>query len=149
METRVTTGTFVALACSVVLVYAAPQQPNPGTGAPPGAGVTERQRARQTETISGCVQQGPSAKAFVLAPAPVSAPAAGAGAAGAHERQHTTWELLPDSKTDLSKVVGKRVEVTGMVVIGPIGTEPSTRAPGSAGVSRFMVKTIKPTAGSC
>jgi hypothetical protein len=148
METRVTTGTVVALACSAVLGFAAPQQTSPSTGAPPGAGATERERARQTETISGCVQQGATAKAFVLAPSPVSAPAAGAGAAGAHERQHTTWELLPDSKTDLSKMVGKRVEVTGMAVIGPTGTEPS-RAPGNAGVTRFMVKTIRPTAGSC
>jgi hypothetical protein len=131
METRVTTGTFVALACSAVLVYAAPQRTNPSTGAPPGAGATDRERARQTETISGCVQQGASAKAFVLASAP-----------------HTTWELLSASKTDLSKMVGKRVEVTGMAVIGPTGTEPS-RAPGDAGVTRFMVKTIKPTAGSC
>jgi len=114
METRVTTGTLVALACSAVLVYAAPQQTNPST-----------------ETISGCVQQGASANAFVLASAP-----------------HTTWELLPASRTDLSKMVGKRVEVTGMAVIGPTGTEPS-RASGNAGVTRFMVKTIKPTAGSC
>jgi hypothetical protein len=145
MESRVTTGTVVALACSAVLGFAAPQQTNPSTGAPPGAGATERERARQTETISGCVQQGASAKAFVLASAPASAPAAGAGVAAT---QHTTWELLPDSKTDLSKMVGKRVEVTGMAVIGPTGTE-SSRAPGNAGVTRFMVKTIKPTAGSC
>jgi hypothetical protein len=141
METRVTTGTFVALACSAVLVYAAPQQRNPDTGAPPGAGATERDRARQTETISGCVQHGASAKAFLLTAPSGSAPAA----AGLH----TTWELLPDSKTDLSKLLGKRVQVTGMAVIGPTSAEPSTRAPGDAGVTRFMVKTIKPIAGDC
>jgi hypothetical protein len=149
MESRVTTGTLLALACSAVMALAAPQQTNPSTGAPPGAGATERERARQTETISGCVQQGASAKAFVLASAPGSAPAAGAGGgASAHPPQHATWELLPDSKTDLSKLVGKRVEVTGMAVIGPTGAEPS-RAPGNAGVTRFTVKTIKPIAGSC
>jgi hypothetical protein len=168
METRVTTGTFVALACSVVLGYAAPQQKNPNTGGPPGAAPIGigADRNSTTETISGCLQKGTTPRAFVLAPAGHTGTGAAAGtAAAAHG---TRRELLTTSKTDLSKYVGRRVEITGTSVIGPAGehrddggsraadrpafgggTGERNRAAGDAGLTRFMVKTIKETAGSC
>ena len=176
MQTRITTGTFMALACSLVLAYAAPQQ-RPGAGAPPGAGVGRAHDA-QTTTMTGCVREGSSPHSFVLMQSPgTSVPNGGVGTVGGRQE---TFELVSDGKTDFSKMVGRRVEVTGVRTIGPGGsaghpgastpapedqgfeqsratdhsgigggTGDRERAAGDAGLRRFAVKTIKATGPSC
>lgn len=56
MENRITTGTFIALACSAVLAYAAPQS-RPHGGTPVRAQTArvshEHQQSRMT-TVEGC-----------------------------------------------------------------------------------------------
>ena len=60
MKTPITSGTFVALAVSAVLGYAAPRQAKP---APPHT------PARPTTiTLTGCLEQGSSARTPVLVP---------------------------------------------------------------------------------
>jgi hypothetical protein len=170
METRVTSGTMVALACSAVLAYAAPQQKSPSTGAPPGAAPVGigADRHSTTETIAGCLQKGTAPRAFVLADTRAGHPTTGAAAGAAGAAHGPQRELVYDSKTDLSKYVGRPVEITGTSIIGPSGpvrdeagkpaadrpvlgggTGERNRAVGDAGLTRFMVKTIKQTGPSC
>lgn len=128
METRITTGTLVALGFSAVLVYAAPQT-RPSTGAPPGATAAGigADRNQQATTMTGCLRQGSSPRSFVFTQSPgTSVPDGGVGAAGGRPQQGNRYELMADSKTDLSKMVGRQVEVTGMQTIGPGGATPST-----------------------
>ena len=134
METRITTGTFVALACSVVLVYAAPQKRPPSSGAPPGASATGHlgDGDTPTTTITGCLRQGSSPRSFVLTQSPgTSVPNGGIGSAGARDPQGIRYELVPDSKTDLSKMVGHQVQATGTRTIGPLGSPPPPINPGA------------------
>ena len=79
MRTPITSGTFVALAVSAVLGYAAPRQAKlpprqtparPNAGEPSGAASTrvgsERNNRQQTITLTGCRQQGSSPRTPVL-----------------------------------------------------------------------------------
>ena len=64
MENRITTGTFIALACSAVLAYAAPQnRPHPSTTSGTKAARVghERQQSR-IATVDGCPAQASSPK---------------------------------------------------------------------------------------
>ncbi len=176
MQNRITSGTVMALACSAVLVSAAPQS-RPNTGAPPGAsgaGVgAARNQNQQTTTITGCLRQGSTAHSFVLTQSPgTSVPDGGVGTAGGRDTRGNRYELLADSKTDLSKMVGRQVRVTGMQTLGPANPAPGTsrdlsrertgdqpaagggtgerdRAPGDASLTRFNVQRITETGSSC
>lgn len=169
MERRITTGTMVAMAFSVVLAYAAPhqqprdesQQPRqrepqthtpPSAGAPPGAATPGigGDKGQETTTMIGCLHQGTSPRSFVFTQSPgTSVPNGGVGTAGAREQQGNRYDLIPDSKTDLSKMVGKQVEVTGARA-GTQATPPGqTRNSSDAALTRFTLKTIKQTGPSC
>src|SRR5436190_13457378 len=143
METRITTGTFIALTLGGVLAYAAPQQTRhsqqqtpPHTGTPPGAtgaGIGS-ERNGQTMTITGCLRQGAAARSFVLTQTPgTSVPNGGVGTAGGRDQRGNRYELVPSSGTDLSKMVGRQVQVTGMAVIGPATSGPASSGAGGSG----------------
>jgi hypothetical protein len=146
MKTPITSGTFVALAFSVALGYAAPQrsqpaQPQtpsrPGTGAPPGAtspGVgSERNNRQQSTTLTGCLQQGSLPRTYVLVQSPGSSvPNGGVGTAGGRDSHGTRYDLVLDSKTDASKMVGRQVQVMGSEVITPVNSGSSARSTGSS-----------------
>ena len=174
METPITTGTVVAFGLSVVLAYAAPQTKPASAGAPPGAAAVGigADRGQQTTTITGCLRQGATPRSYVLTQSPgTSVPHGGVGTAAARDQHGTRYDLIADSKTDLSKMVGRQVEVTGMATIGPVnpggndknlarqrtGDEPTVgggtgereRSPADAALSRFNVKSIKQTGTSC
>jgi hypothetical protein len=55
MESRITSGTLVALGCGVALAFAAPQSPQPS-------------KETSTATVTGCVQPGAGLKTYVLRP---------------------------------------------------------------------------------
>jgi len=57
-----------------------------------------------------------------------SVPNGGVGTVGGREETGIRYELVPDSKTDLSKMVGRQVEVTGERTIGPGGSAASPAA---------------------
>lgn len=168
MKTPITTGTFIALGLSVVLGYAAPQQsqpaqpqrsPRPTTGAPPGAaspGVgSQRNERLQTTTLTGCLRQGASARTYVLEQSPGSSvPNGGIGTAGGRDPRGNRYDMVIDSKTDASKMVGRQVQVMGMETITPTtgiggGTGERERSPGDAGLTRFTVKSLKETGSGC
>lgn len=114
---RVSTGTFVALALSAALGYAAPQP---------------RRVPADTETLTGCVETGPS-RTYMLA----------AGAPGSSE--DTRYELVDDGSADLSQLVGQKVTVSGQRAADP-DANPSadvTSAP------RFTVQSVLPAGSSC
>jgi hypothetical protein len=135
METRITTGTFVALACSAVLGYAAPQ---PGT---------DRNNRGQT-TLTGCLQQGSSPRSYVLVQSPGSSvPDGGVGTVGGRGENGNRYDLVLDSRTDASAMVGKQVQVTGMETAAPV--HPQTRGFAVGGLTRFTVKAIKQTGSEC
>ena len=174
METPITAGTLLAFGVSAVLAYAAPQTKPPNAGAPPGAAGAGigADRGQQTTTIIGCVRQGATARSFVLTQLPgTSVPHGGVGTASARDQDGTRYDLVANSKTDLSKMVGRQVEVTGVPTIGPVnsggtdknlgrertadqpalggGTGERDRGPADAGLSRFNAKSIKQTGAPC
>ena len=138
MENRITTGTFVAFACSAMLAYAAPQN-RPQPGAPTSA--TGSGRDQQTTTITGCLQQGSSSRRFVLVQT-----------SGGREPQVVRYELVADTRIDLSTMAGYQVEATGSETLRVVNAQRSSdRARGSAEteLTRFIARSIKPTGYFC
>src|SRR4029453_12970472 len=102
-ENRITIGTMMALACSAVLAFAAPQRPQPS-------------KETSVATVTGCVQPGAGLKTYVLAEAPSALIPPGAAAQPVPARDRgTRYELVPDDTIDLSKLVGRQVEASGTV----------------------------------
>ena len=170
MRKRVTTGTFVALACSAMLGYSAsaqqpdpssprspsqpgspqsgsPQSGSPQSGSPQsgssqpgspqsGSSSTTRQSgdhvrtANNEVTIAGCILPGTSPNTYVL----TSTTGAGSGSAGGSGERARQYELVARNSKDLSKRIGKRVEVTGTAAESAATTSPgSTSSPDAAG----------------
>jgi hypothetical protein len=143
MQTRITTGTVVALALGVVLVYAAPaqQRPQPSqphTGTPPGAkpaGIGS-DRQQQNTTVTGCLRRGSSAHSFVLTQTPGSSvPDGGVGTVGGRPQEGNRYQLVAASGIDLSQMVGQQVQVTGARTIGPASARPAGAARAHDGAS--------------
>jgi hypothetical protein len=69
--------------------------------------------------VTGCLQQGSSAQSYVLVQTPgTSVPHGGVGTVGGRPQQGLRYELV-GTRTDLAKLVGRRVEVTGSTTITP------------------------------
>jgi hypothetical protein len=154
METRVTTQTLLALACSAVLGYAAPQQPRPGSGAPPVArpsvvGTNTDARESSTATVTGCVQPGAGAKTFVLAESPSALTPAGAASSTSRDRG-TRYELFSaDATIDLSKLIGRQVEASGTVSKPAVSSDEKKSTTRSDALPKFTVKSLRETGASC
>jgi hypothetical protein len=78
---RITTGTFVALALSAALGYAAPRQQASAAGA---------------TTITGCIQRGPTHDSYVLVET---------------SELPARYELVAEKSTNLSTMVGRKVDI--------------------------------------
>ena len=120
MDTRMTTGTVVALACCAALTLAA-QQPRPGPGTPPTprpsvVGANTVSKETSTATITGCVQPGAGPKTFVL---------------------------------DLSKLIGRQVEASGTVSKPAVSSDQSKSTTRADALSKFSVKSLRETGASC
>ena len=85
---------------------------------------------QESTTITGCLRQGSTQNSFVLA------------------QQDNRYELIADSKTDLSKMVGREVQVTGVETVGPVNPPPSSDADGPP-LKRFNVQRITETGSAC
>ena len=153
MDTRITTGTIVALACSAALTYAA-QQPRPGPGAapaprPPGVvGANTDSKETTTATVTGCVQPGAGPKTFVLAESPSALAPAGATTASARDRG-MRYELLSDGTLDLTKLVGRQVEASGIVSKPAASADQSKSTTRPDALPKFTVKSLRETGASC
>ena len=152
METRMTTGTLVALACSAALAYAS-QQPRPGAGAPPTprpsvVGANTDSKETSTATVTGCVQPGAGPKTFVLAESPSALAPAGATASTTRDRG-TRYELLSDGTLDLAKLVGRQVEASGTVSKPAVSSDQSKGTTRSDALPKFTVKSLRETGASC
>lgn len=156
MENRITTGTLMALACSAMLAYAAPQN-RPHTGAPPGATgapASRPQNEKQITTITGCLQRGASPKSFVLIQTPgTSVPNGGVGTVGGRDQRGIQYDLVVSTKVDLSKLVGHLVEASGVAAITPPLDSRATgergRASAESTLTRFNATSVRQTAPSC
>jgi len=152
METRITTGTVVALACCAVFTLAA-QQPRPGSGTAPTprpsvVGANTDSKVTSTATITGCVQPGAGPKTFVLAESPSALAPPGATTATARDRG-TRYELLSDGTLDFSKLIGRQVEASGTVSKPAVSADDSKSTTRSDTLSKFTVKSLRETGASC
>ena len=152
MESRITTGTIISLACSAVLGLAA-QQPGPGPSVPPVpkpsvVGANTDSKETSTATVTGCVQPGAGPKTFVLAESPSALAPAGATTATTRDRG-TRYELLPDGALDLAKLVGRQVEASGTVSKPAVSSDTSKSTTRSDALPRFTVKSVRETGASC
>ena len=133
MQNRITTGTMVALACSAALAFAS-QRPQP---------------AKEAATVTGCVQPGAGPKTYVLAESPSALVPPGAATQPAQARDRgTRYELLPDDTIDLSKLVGRQVEASG-IVSKPAPSPNETKGTKSDALPKFTLKSIRETGASC
>jgi hypothetical protein len=153
MDNRITTGTIVALACSAALALAA-QRPQPGVGSAPVArpsvvGAQTDSKETSTTTVTGCVQPGAGARAYVLAEAPSALTPAGAAKPPLPERDRgTRYELLSDGTLDLSKLVGRQVEASG-TVSKPAASSKDDKTTRSDALPKFTATSLRETGASC
>ena len=152
METRMTTGTLVALACSAALAYAS-QQPGPGAGAPPAprpsvVGANTDSKETSTATVTGCVQPGAGPKTFVLAESPSALAPVGATTSTTRDRG-TRYELLSDGTLDLAKLVGRQVEASGTVSKPAVSSDQGKSTTRSDALPKFTVKSLRETGAAC
>ena len=140
MRNRITTGTMVALACSAALAFAAPQRPQP----------SKESKETSTATVTGCVQPGAGPKTYVLAEAPsvLVPPGAATQPVPARDRG-TRYELLSDDTIDLSKLVGRQVEASGMVSKPAVASNEDKSTKRSDVLPKFTLKSIRETGASC
>ena len=108
-------------------------------------------KSDEPRTITGCVAAGTEARSFTITEAPaVPSPNPSASSAPA---SLGTWSLKADSNVDLSKYVGKKVEITGSSDRkGGMSADTSastTRSDASTTGPRFHVKSVKVLAETC
>jgi hypothetical protein len=108
----------------------------------------------QPRTITGCVAPGADATTFTITESASAARSAPADPSGAKSSAYpATWSLKADSNVDLSKYVGKKVEITGSSDhkggASADTSASSTRADASMTGPRFHVKSVKVIAENC
>ena len=145
----------IAHAVIAAVVLAAPlgaQSPQPGQSsqpAQPGAAVATQSADSQNEqkTAIGCVAAGADGRTFTFTEA------AGAAAASAASPAPASWTLMARSDVDLTKYVGKKVEVTGKPdAKGGASAYPdsgASRSPSATTGPRFHVKSVRVLAETC
>jgi hypothetical protein len=152
METRVTTGTVIALACCAGLAIAA-QQPRPSPNSPPTprpsvVGANTDSKETSTATITGCVQPGAGPKTFVLAESPSALAPAGATKPASRDRG-ARYDLFSAGTIDLSKLVGRQVEASGTVSKPAASSDAAKSTTRSDALPKFTVESLRETGASC
>ena len=147
----------IAHAVIAAVVFAAPlaaQSPQPGQSSQPvqsGAAGAAQAAPSQTEqkTATGCVGAGLDGRTFTFTESVTAAapPASAASPAPA------TWTLMARSDLDLTKYVGKKVEVIGTPdAKGGASAYPdsgASRSPSATTGPRFHVKSVRVLAETC
>ena len=130
---------FLACGFAATLSYAA-QRPSPGVSSAPVA---------STATVTGCVQPGAGPKTYVLAESPSALAPAGAATPPLQTRDRgTRYELLSDGTLDLSKLVGRQVEASG-IVSKPAASPDDQKSKRADVLPKFSVKSLSETGASC
>jgi len=141
----------IAHAVIAAVVFAAPlgaQSPQPGQGPQPAQPAATQPADSQSEqkTAIGCVAAGADGRTFTFTEA------AGAAASAATPAP-ASWTLMPRSDLDLTKYVGKKVEVTGKPdAKGGASAYPdsgASRSPSATTGPRFHVKSVRVLAETC
>jgi hypothetical protein len=108
--------------------------------------------ADNPRTITGCVTPGTTSGTFSIAESPAAAaPTAQRGPAAS--AAGGSWTLKADTSVDLSKYVGKRVELTGSSDrrggVSEDHTASTTRSPQAMAGPQFHVKSVKVLSETC
>ena len=139
MTYRTLVTAFLACGFAATLSYAA-QRP----------GATTDSKETSTATVTGCVQPGAGPKTFVLAESPSALAPAGAATPPLQARDRgTRYELVSDGTLDLSKLVGRQVEASGIVSkpAAPSDDQKSTKR--ADVLPKFSLKSLRETGASC
>lgn len=107
-------------------------------------------KADETKTATGCVAVGVDGRTFTFTesatPAAPSTPSTVAASPA-------PWSLSSRSDLDLSRYVGKKVEITGSMDnktgVSAEKSESTTRSPNATTGPRFHVKSVKVLAETC
>ncbi len=144
---------FAMIAAAALAAPAAAQSPQtPPSPQTPSTSATAPASA-DSKTITGCVAPGAGgtftlSESAAAAPKPTE-PTAASGATSSAGR----WTLMSKSDVDLSKYVGKRVEITGSADNkGGASADQSsstTRSDASMSGPRFHVKSVRIVAETC
>jgi len=145
----------IAHAVITALVLAAPlaaQSPQPGQSPQPAqSGAATQPAASQIEqkTATGCVAAGADGRTFTF----TESATAGAPAASASSPAPSSWTLMARGDLDLTKYVGKKVELTGTPdAKGGASAYPdsgASRSPNATTGPRFHVKSVRVLAETC
>ena len=153
MTHRHVVSTILAFVCATALSSAA-QRPSPRPGSAPVArpgvvGTQKDSKQSSAATITGCVQPGAGLKTYVLAESP--SPLAPTGAAvSPHTRERgARYELVSDGAIDLSKLVGRQVEASGMVSKPAVSADEKKATTRPDALSTFTLKSLRETGASC
>ena len=148
-------ATVLACGCAATLSHAA-QRPSPGVGSAPVArpsvvGAQQDSKETSTATLTGCVQPGAGPKTYVLAESPSALAPAGAATQPATKRDRgTRYELLSsDGTLDLSKLIGRQVEASGIVSKPAVSSDAHKATTRADALSTFTVKSLRETGASC
>lgn len=137
---------YAAFAAALMTAPLGAQSPQSGAASP----AADAQAG--TRTVIGCVSAGTDGRSFNFmesATAPQSSDAAAAATAPAP----LSWTLVAGGDVDLTKYVGKKVEITGSSDrkggMSAERSESTTRSPSSLTGPRFHVKSVKVLAETC
>jgi hypothetical protein len=148
------------VSASLVCVFAvtlshAAQRPSPGVSSAPVArpsvvGTQTDSKETSTATVTGCVQPGAGPKTYVLAESPSALAPAGAPKTPLPERDRgTRYELLSDGTLDLSKLVGRQVEASGIVSKPAVSSKGDKSTTRPDALPKFTAKSMRETGASC
>jgi len=121
-----------------------------------GAPKHKQDSSKDQISLTGCLQTGTEPNTFVLANATTSSAKSKRGkesnqAPSEMARAESSYVLVPENGIDLSKHVGHRVRVTG--IMEEHGMTSSTGEQGAAGsqtkMTRFDVKSIRHLSNTC
>lgn len=148
---RLQSSIFATVACALTVSASAQTTPTAGAATQPLFDANK-------VTITGCLERAKDSAAasdrttFVLNNIAPAAPAmtGTAGTSGSEKTPKASSYRLDGEDSKLSPHVGHKIEVTGTVEDGPMGTTGTTAGSGSAAEApKFKVQTVKMIASSC
>jgi len=150
----------IAHAVLGALVLASPlraQSPQPGTSQPPApaAAAVAATSPAEPKTATGCVSAAVDGRTFTFTESvtPVSPSKDRDPSVAAPPIPATSWTLVARSDIDLTKYVGKKVELTGTPDakggMSGYNSESATRSPNATTGPRFHVKSVRVLAETC
>ena len=148
----------IALAAFAALVLASPlgaQTPQPASTQPAAAAAAAPAATTPSDekTAIGCVSAAADGRTFTFTESAAPTSTAPSAAAPAPAMPATSWTLVARSDIDLTKYVGKKIELTGTPDskggMSGNNSESSTRSAKATDGPRFHVKSVKVLAETC